>query len=220
MKFLVVALVGALPCREISTACHQQVPPLNFAAYCQTPGGSPWQSRQAVAASWIWETQPRFVLDLGAGCLELQKLLPASVSANYIADEIMKGGCDYNHAVPNIPDDERKPGGVVVVLGVVEYLCDPSSFLKALKMYNQGVIISYAIAPEPMAALLPRLNAFTSQQWEEVLAESGWTAAQRNAKVFTGFQSNVLHYFPPPQWSPTADKQTIRNTTTHEAKRE
>eukprot|EP00397_Hematodinium_sp_SG-2012_P060353 GEMP01078482.1.p1 GENE.GEMP01078482.1~~GEMP01078482.1.p1 ORF type:complete len:169 (+),score=19.86 GEMP01078482.1:175-681(+) len=139
------ALQAALPCRKIPTACELPLhAPTNFQDYC-TGLQSPWYSRQAVAASWIWESNPKFVLDLGAGCLDLQQLLPSNTS--YIPDEVNRGGCDYNTAIPKISDEQKRLQGIVVVLGVIEYLCDPLSFLVALKTYNQRVVIYCFLPP-------------------------------------------------------------------------
>jgi len=202
-----------LPCQKIPVTCLQllpRIPPMTFEGYCAFPQLSPWRSRQAVASSWIWDMNPQFVLDLGAGCFDLQTFI--STDTVYIPDEVNRGGCDYNIALPQISDAQKRLRGVVVALGVIEYLCDPLSFLVALKNYNQDVILSYAFVSDPSTIPVPpRVNAMTSQQWDELLKKSGWKSPTRHARVFTDISSNSLFYFPRPTYGLVDDEMIEKN---------
>jgi len=196
--------VNALHCKPlVSTNCSQFIPPIpNFEAYCAGNGPSPWESRLAVAASWIWEHSTDFVLDLGAGCSDMREMLPQNVT--YIPDEVNRGGCDYNRAMPELCDEQKQMNGIITALGVIEYLCDPLSFLIALKDYNQPVIISYAAVHDALKTPIPpRINALTQSEWDALLSKAGWTLPQHSARVMTATTANVVLYFPRP---PFVDK--------------
>eukprot|EP00939_MAST-03C_sp_MAST-3C-sp1_P004298 g4298.t1 len=86
--------------------------------------------------------EPLRVLDLGSGCGSLRKYLrrrDVYVPSDIVQRKFPVLQCDYNRGFfPRISD-----ASVVVALGVVEYMCNVSSFLESIASYDVPTIVSY-----------------------------------------------------------------------------
>lgn len=174
---------------------------------------APWLGRSAVVSTWLWEAKPpSFVLDLGSGCLDLARVLPAEtkyVPADSQRVDQLKDSPYYNDIItcnfnggmmPLLPPNiSRDMDGVIVALGVIEYVCDPKAFVKGLLDYKRSIIMSYAPAEQPMepgTQMGVRSNGLTLLQWKDLLEEVGFPSIPwRQARVLSGGFINHVYYY-------------------------
>lgn len=193
--------------------------PVDWGKYCikaaRDAGNlpAPWLGRSAVVSTWLWETTPpSFVLDLGSGCLDLARVLPAETKyvpadsqrvvelkdSPYYNDILT---CNFNGGMMPLlpPNISRDMDGVIVALGVIEYTCDPKAFVKGLLDYKRSIIMSYAPAEQPMepgTQMGVRSNGLTMLQWKDLLEELGLpNIPWRQARVLSGGFVNHVYYY-------------------------
>lgn len=189
-------------------------PTVDWGTFCRGPAspnapGSPWRDRSSAAATWVWERPPSFLLDLGAGCLTMGQLIPQTT--RYIPSDVYARpqlqhhedfagiiSCDYNGGLlPRAPPGDAN--GLVVALGVVEYMCDPLAFLKGLRSYQLPIVVSYAPVQLPMSRgeLGVRANGLSDGQWAALLAEAGLGAPLRQTSIVSNGSPTRLYWFQP-----------------------
>lgn len=138
------------------------------------PEAEGWNARAALAAAWL--TQQDSVLDLGCGTMTLERYLQAG-TRYYPSDVAVRDArtivVDYNVQPP--PHVDAK---AVAILGVLEYLFDPLSFLRALSAQYSICVVSYCVtdAPKP---LTPRrshawVNDFDRAGIEHLFELASW----------------------------------------------
>lgn len=164
-------------------------------------------------ASWVWDKPPSFLLDLGAGCLSLSELIPSQT--HYIPSDIIARpqlqhhehfpkviDCDYNSGLlPVAPAGDAN--GMVVAMGVVEYMCDPLAFLRGLQTYELPLVLSYAPVDQPLPPGIPnvRANTLTQGQWQDLLQQAGFGKPTLEARIVAGGVVNKMYLFhPAPTW--------------------
>src|SRR5581483_11047776 len=101
-----------------------------------------WDSRARMAADYI--PSAARVLDLGCGRMTLEQFLPPECT--YIPCDLMGRDertivCDFNAGT--YPDIAAATADIVSVLGVLEYVFDPSDFLAHLREWRRPVVMSY-----------------------------------------------------------------------------
>ena len=101
-----------------------------------------WAGRAALAAQMV----PAFarVLDLGAGAMDLEKVLPEGCV--YIPCDLVRH--DERTLAADLNKGEFPTGvdpDVVTMLGVIEYLNDPLALLKKVRALGRPLVCSYAI---------------------------------------------------------------------------
>ncbi len=136
-----------------------------------TDEAEPWSARSAEAAKWLQGAKT--VLDVGCGTMGLERYL----DAHYIPSDVVRRDdrtivMDYNQEGPPLIAVDA-----VAVLGVLEYLHDPGSFLAGLRA--RKAVISYCVT-DAKAPLTPRrahawVNDLSTLDVVNMLQASGWT---------------------------------------------
>jgi hypothetical protein len=142
------------------------------------------------------------VLDLGAGCGDVKRFLRSDMEI-YIPSDIRSREfpvleCDYGRGY--IPD-VKESLDVIFVLGILEWMCDPYSFLQALRTYNTSVVLSYT-SSDLHVSTVPLANSIRSETLENMLSKVGFLIRSRDiVQVQTGegyFEMpNMLYYLDP-----------------------
>ena len=131
------------------------------------------QARKADANSVLSHT----VLDLGSGCGDLRPLLNAS-ELDYLPTDLRERyfpviQCDLNRGdFPRV----RRPA-LVVALGVIEYMCDAVSFLRAVRDFSAPFTLFSHTPLEangPLYRRLPLANNMTRLQLATLLEATGF----------------------------------------------
>jgi hypothetical protein len=137
-----------------------------------------------------------FALDLTIGCQGFQNVLPPRT--RYLAAP----ACNYNDGlIPKVPAKMGNDmSGVVVAMGVLEQVCDVSSFVEALKSYYLPIVISYAPVDDADADVSKRANSLTAPQWRRLLLHHNLTAPRMQAMVKVGSVTSLLYWFEPEGW--------------------
>lgn len=136
-----------------------------------TDEAEPWSARSAEAAKWLQGAKT--VLDVGCGTMGLERYLDTC----YIPSDVVRRDdrtivMDYNQEGPPAIEVDA-----VAVLGVLEYLHDPGSFLAGLRACK--AVISYCVT-DAKAPLQPRrahawVNDLSTLDVADMLQASGWT---------------------------------------------
>jgi hypothetical protein len=103
-----------------------------------------WIARAKLVAHYIPDYSK--VLDLGCGAMYLKKFLPPHVV--YVGSDLTdRDGttivCDYNCG--ELPSPTVRYD-VITLLGLLEYIKDPKSFLQSLRCYDADLLFTYSIA--------------------------------------------------------------------------
>lgn len=140
----------------------------------------PWSARSAKAAEWL--DGATTVLDVGCGTMLLERYLTAQyITAQYIPSDVTRRDertvvMDYNREGPPTVEVDA-----VAVLGVLEYLHDPMSFMAGLRAHK--VVVSYCVT-DAKTPLEPRrahawVNDLSTIDVELMLRASGWIIEKR-----------------------------------------
>ena len=136
---------------------------------------SRWHRRATIAATYL-QGQPA-VADIGCGLMILrahlqheQKYFPLDV----ISRNPLTVVCDLNHEKPQ--ETEAK---AAAMLGVIEYLHDPSSVLLHLSNQYKKLVVSYCFTDGPGAPANRRehgwVNDYSQREILELFRDSGWS---------------------------------------------
>ena len=97
----------------------------------------------------------------------------------------------------------------IFALGIVEWMCDPHLFLKALRSYNTSIVLSYT--PSDFHVPTVRLaNSLTSETLEAILNEAGFSILRkeivtvRSGGTYTDM-TNLLYSL-----TPTRERKNLR----------
>jgi hypothetical protein len=133
---------------------------------------NPWSRRAERAGELLGPVET--LLDVGCGTMALERFVQAKT---YIPSDVTRRDdrtivMDYNvEGAPGVEVD------AVAVLGVLEYLHDPLSFMRGLNA--RRAVVSYCVtdAPEPLE---PRkahawVNSFAMSDMSDLLKSAGWT---------------------------------------------
>jgi hypothetical protein len=138
-----------------------------------------WDERARLAAALIGPAPVR-VLDVGAGAMTLQSVLPPG--SQYTPADVVarREGC----FVVDLNRRQFPPGqyDVISFLGVLEYIHDPRWALHKAAEAAPNLIVSYCTDISGDLAYrrgLGWVNEFTALQFETLLGEAGWAPEQR-----------------------------------------
>jgi hypothetical protein len=119
------------------------------------------------------------VLDLGCGCMALERLLPPACT--YLPCDVVRRDdrtivCDFNAG--EFP--ELGPATHIAILGVVEYLHDVPSFLRTLRACDRPIILSYSPTEfEVDRSFSDRVNHLRLYELEHALSDAGLAITTR-----------------------------------------
>jgi len=104
-----------------------------------------WSTRSDLALELLGQAQ--WICDLGCGPQDLRKMLPAD--SIYLPMDLKQWTddtivCDINNKI--LPSEYLELCDVCFVMGVLEYIYDPTWFLNELASRAEGIIISYNVA--------------------------------------------------------------------------
>jgi len=144
-----------------------------------------WDARARFAAEFISEGTR--VLDLGCGRMSLEGFLPWGCSyqpCDLVARDIRTILCDFNHG--NYPDEAAHKADLVSMLGVLEYIFEPSSFFAHLHRWQRPLLLSYC-ATEGISATEKRrslgwVNDLSLEQLLNLFNDSGF-AIERAERI-------------------------------------
>ena len=132
-----------------------------------------WEERARVAVKHL--NGSRSVLDYGSGTGFLRTLLPPSVRyhavdirrhSDYVAER-----CNINEGYVTSPQSGSYD--IIFALGLLEYVCDPPTFLNYLHSFNTPIILSYT-AYYPGAEQLELANTMVQHQLDDMLTAAGF----------------------------------------------
>jgi len=134
------------------------------------------RAERAIKIARSFDFELNRVLDLGAGCGDVKMFLREDEV--YIPSDLRSRDfpvleCDYAREIPNVREI-----GAVFALGVLEWMCDPHLFLKALRTYNTSMMLSYT-ASDLHATSVPLANSLTSEVLERMLREVGFSIERK-----------------------------------------
>ena len=162
-------------------------------------------ARTTFSGNKIWS---RGVLDLGAGCGDVKRFLKEYEI--YIPSDIRSRDfpvleCDYGKGeIPNVESLDA-----IFALGIVEWMCDPHLFLKALRSYNTSIVLSYTPSDFHVPTV-PLANSLTSETLETILNEAGFSILRkeivtvRSGGTYTDM-TNLLYSL-----TPTRERKKLR----------
>lgn len=144
-------------------------------AVLKQPEAEGWNARAAMAAAWI-DDQPA-VIDIGCGLMTLERHLRPD-QAYFPCDVVQRDARtlvrDLNREPP-----PRVQAPAAACLGVLEYLHDPSAFMRQLAEAYRICVVSYCItdAPTPIGDRRRAhawVNDYDRRDIEGLFAAAGW----------------------------------------------
>ena len=138
------------------------------------------RAERAVKIARSFDFELNRVLDLGAGCGDVKMFLRDDedyIPSDLRSREFAVLECDYAREIPNV-----REVGAVFALGVLEWMCDPRLFLRALRTYNTSMMLSYT-ASDLHTTSVPLANSLTSEVLERMLREVGFSIERKELMI-------------------------------------
>jgi tetratricopeptide (TPR) repeat protein len=137
-----------------------------------------WDGRASCVADYI--PSGAVVLDLGCGRMALERFLPAN--CRYVPCDLVQRDkrtivCEFNTG--SYPDEQAATADIVTLLGVLEYIFDPLTFLQHLRQWQRPVIMTYcatnAIIDRNQRRNLGWVNSFSFDELVSQIEQAGFS---------------------------------------------